>query len=423
MCYNTTMVRKIGLLTLIMAFAVSIAGGVLFVISYYTSESYLTLKGDSEITVGLNGLYEDPGVDAVLHGKDAADKVSVKGKVDTETPGNYTVDYSAGNFTVQRKVTVLDKMNPELTLEGGPIRMKLGESFTEPGYSAADENGNDLTDSVKTSGIDPNRAGKQTLRYTVTDSKGNTTRLTRQVTILPNTEYETSGLPICMYHYVYDESNVPKGVNGNYISKGDLAEELAFLKAEDFYFPTWQEVRDYVDGKLLLPEKSIVLTFDDGAYSFLDNGIPVLEKYRTPATSFVITSKKGKKKVRKYQSKYVTYESHSDDMHRGGGKIGHGGIFTAISREDGLADLRKSIRIVGSGDAFAYPFGDTNESCRAIVEEAGFLCAVTTQPGRAKPGDDPLMLPRQRMSRNQSLNAFRNMVMPYEPTSFDKGSE
>ena len=398
-----------------MAFAVSIAGGALFVITYYTSESYLALNGSEAITVGLHGKFEDPGTDAVLHGKDAADKVVTTGEVDTGVPGTYTLEYRAGNFTVQRTVTVLDKMIPELELTGGPVTMQLGEEYSEPGYTATDEDGTDLTDAVKVSSLDQKRAGSQLLEYTVSDSKGNTTELTRKVTITPNTEYETSGLPICMYHYVYDENDIPAKVNGNYISKEDLAEELAFLKEEGFYFPTWREVRDYVDGKLLLPDKSIVLTFDDGAYSFLDNGIPVLEQYKTPATSFVITSKKGKKKVKKYQSRYVIYESHSHDMHKGGGKIGHGGIFTAIAPSAGLADLKKSIEIVGSGDAFAYPFGDVNENTHAIVEQAGFLCAVTTQPGRAMPGDDPLLLPRQRMSRNQSMEAFRSMVMPQSP--------
>ena len=422
LCYNNTMAKKIGLITLIMFFAVGIAGGALFVITYYTSESYLALNGAEEMTVGLHGLYDDPGVDAVLHGKDATKKVRVEGKVNTNVPGRYTLDYYAGNFTVQRTVTVLSKMVPELKLTGGPVRMKLGDEYSEPGYTAVDEDDADLTSAVKVSPLDQKRAGRQTLVYTVSDSKGNTTKLTRKVTITPNTEYETSGLPICMFHYVYDENDIPAKVNGNYISKEDLAEELAFLKEEKFYFPTWNEVRDYVDGKLLLPDKSIVLTFDDGAYSFLDNGIPVLEQYRTPATSFMITSKKGRKKVRKYQSRYVTYQSHSHDMHKSGGKVGHGGIFTAITPEAGLADLKKSIRIVGSSDAFAYPFGDINENARAIVERAGFLCAVTTQPGRAKPGDDPLLLPRQRMARNQSLEVFRNMVMPYEPTTFDQGS-
>ena len=47
-----------------------------------------------------------------------------------------------------------------------------------------------------------------------------------------------------------------------------------------------------------------------------------------------------------------------------------------------------------------------------MVKEAGFLCAVTTQPGKAKPGDSPLLLPRVRMSLAQSLEAFQKKVQP-----------
>ena len=171
-------------------------------------------------------------------------------------------------------------------------------------------------------------------------------------------------------------------------------------------------MRDYIDGKLKLPDKSIVLCFDDGAKSFLDHGIPVLEKCKVPATCFMITSSNGEEKIAQYQSDYVHYESHSHNMHRPGGNIGHGGIFPAISHEEGMADLKKSIEICGSGDAFAYPYGDYNDSSVAMVKEAGFLCAVTTQPGKAKPGDNPLLLPRVRMSLGQSLEAFQKKVQP-----------
>ena len=74
--------------------------------------------------------------------------------------------------------------------------------------------------------------------------------------------------------------------------------------------------------------------------------------------------------------------------------------------------MKKSIDICGSGDAFAYPYGDYTEKCRDIVEEAGFLCAVTTQYGKAYPGDDPMLLPRVRMSMGQSLESFESMVSP-----------
>jgi len=400
--------------TVIPILVIAVAGIAGYAVYYYTSDSFMTLTGDSRTTVGLNGIYEDPGVTAYSHGKDVSEEVEVEGKVDTRTPGDYTVIYKSGNFTVKREVEVLDEMDPTIELKGDKnIKIKLGEAFKDPGFTATDSQGNDISADVKVKGVDIKRAGSRKIAYTVTDSAGKTTRVYRDIQVEPNTEYRTSGLPICMYHYVYDENNIPDDVNGNYISQKDLAEELTWLKDQDYYFPTWKEVRDYVDGKLLLPEKSIVLTFDDGAVSFLKNGIPLLEEYKTPATSFVITSKNGREKVGKYRSKYVTYESHSDNLHRGGGNIGHGGIFTVISHDDGLADLKKSIEIVGSKDAFAYPFGDTNDRCRQVVEDAGFLCAVTTVPGRAKPGDDPLLLPRQRMSRNQSMETFRAMVLPY----------
>lgn len=156
------------------------------------------------------------------------------------------------------------------------------------------------------------------------DDEGNTTRVTREVTVEANTDYDSPGLPICMYHYVYDEENPPDDLNqryGNYISMQDLEEELEWLNEEGYYYPTWQEVRDYVDGKILLPEKSIVLCFDDGAVSFLENGIPVLEKCKVPATCFMITSENGEGKIETYGSEYVIYESHSHNMHRAGGNI------------------------------------------------------------------------------------------------------
>lgn len=222
--------------------------------------------------------------------------------------------------------------------------------------------------------------------------------------------HKTNGLAICMYHYVYDKADPPDDLNNNYIEVHALEEELKYLVENEYYFPTWEEVRQFVDGELLLPEKSVVLTFDDGAKSFLELGIPLFNKYKIPATSFLITSKDGEKKVEKYAGDYVLFQSHSDNMHRGGGNIGHGGIFPVMSHDDAVADLKKSIEICGHGDAFAYPYGDYTDDCVKAVEDAGFLCAVTTEYGRTNPGDNPLLLPRVRMLEGQSLESFKGLV-------------
>lgn len=222
--------------------------------------------------------------------------------------------------------------------------------------------------------------------------------------------HKTNGLAICMYHYVYDKDAPPDKLNANYIEVDALEEELKYLVDNDYFFPTWEEVRQYIDGEILLPEKSIVLTFDDGSRSFLELGAPLFDKYKIPVTSFLITKNNGEEKVGEYESDYVTFQSHSHDMHRAGGNIGHGGIFPVMSHDDAVSDLQESIRICRNGDAFAYPFGDYTESCVQAVSDAGFLCAVTTEYGRVYPGDNPLLLPRMRMSHGQSLDAFINMV-------------
>ena len=303
------------------------------------------------------------------------------------------------------------KSTAVITLDGGTaVEIKLGEGYTDPGYSAQDADGTDLTDQVQVDTSALNRAGEQQVIYTVKDSLGRETQAVRNVTVLPNTEYETPGLPICMYHYVYDPASPPENLDSNYISTDSLAEEMKYLHDNGYYFPTWQEVRDYVDGKLLLPEKSIVLTFDDGPnYMYL--GTPILEQYQTPATSFVITSYwNDREMLYGYASDYLTFESHSHKMHQGGGSIGHGGIYTAMTREEVLADLEQSFEICGNRDAFAYPFGDYTEEGCSTLEEAGLLCAVTTENAKCYPGDNPYMLPRVRMLGTQTLEAFISSI-------------
>lgn len=246
------------------------------------------------------------------------------------------------------------------------------------------------------------------------NASGETEPAPKDVRTVKNTateeHHKTNGLSICMYHYVYDESSPPAELNSNYIEVHALEEELQYLIDNEYFFPTWEEVRKYIDGELLLPEKSVVLTFDDGAKSFLNLGVPLFNKYKIPVTSFLITGKDGPEKVEKYASDYLTFQSHSDNMHRAGGNIGHGGIFPALSYDEAVADLKQSIDICGHGEAFAYPYGDYTDDCVKAVEGAGFLCAVTTEYERVYPGDNPLLLPRIRMLEGQSLDSFKGLV-------------
>ena len=124
-----------------------------------------------------------------------------------------------------------------------------------------------------------------------------------------------NGLPVLMYHFFYDKSK-DSGKDGNWIEISDFEEQMKYLSENDFYFPTWEQVENYIDGKQELPEKSIVITVDDGDPSFFELAVPIIQKYKIPTTSFVITYWYGNRANDKQE--YVSYQSHSYDMHKAG---------------------------------------------------------------------------------------------------------
>ena len=74
-----------------------------------------------------------------------------------------------------------------------------------------------------------------------------------------------TGLPVLMYHFFYDKSK-ETDKDGNWIEISNFEEQMKYLAENDFYFPTWEQVENYIDGKQELPEKSVVITVDDGDF-------------------------------------------------------------------------------------------------------------------------------------------------------------
>lgn len=98
----------------------------------------------------------------------------------------YTVSDSSGNKTsVQRTIEYNDGIAPTITLNGdSDITIKAGTRFEDPGCTAKDSHGNDISDSVSVSdNISTYRAGTYTITYSVTNKFGNETSIDRTVTV------------------------------------------------------------------------------------------------------------------------------------------------------------------------------------------------------------------------------------------------
>lgn len=94
-------------------------------------------------------------------------------------------------------------------------------------------------------------------------------------------------LPILMYHSLTDK---PSKINTYTVSVKDFEADLKFLQDNGYTTVLLSDVIDYVDGKAELPEKPIVLTFDDGFRNNLEFGLPLLEKYDMKAVISVVGS-------------------------------------------------------------------------------------------------------------------------------------
>lgn len=360
----------------------------------------LKLNGESEVIVNVGQTYEDEGTNV--------DKAQVSCEVDTSKEGDYTVKYTYKEQEVERIVHVVNPDNLVVGLRGSEKTIvKQGDPYIESGVFGIDKNFGVLDDFEISGQVDTETPGEYGIIYTFKSGYVKK-EIVRQVEVVAKDEFKanTDGIPVMMYHYVYTESDKPEKLNSNYISDKKLEEQLKYLKNEGYYFPSFRELRAYADGKISLPQKSVILTFDDGQKGFLNYGVSLLNKYKVPATSFLIGIKDGESKIKTYASPYVAFESHSYNMHRAGGNIGHGGVISALSKEQIVEDLKQQIDMVGSDNAFAYPYGDVTEDAKEAVADAEIQCAFTTAYGKVHVGDDYREFSRVRVHGTNSLDSY-----------------
>lgn len=153
-------------------------------------------------------------------------------RIEAEGIVRYTVTDSSGNVTeVERVLQYAQLKEPVLTLKGEQtMTIQAGTEWKEPGYTAIDGTGADLTHKVQISGqVNWYAAGAYTLKYVVSDANGKEATATRKVIVEP-------------------------------------------IRQPDVVKP---------DGKI------VYLTFDDGPVKYTKRLLEILEKYNVKATFFV----------------------------------------------------------------------------------------------------------------------------------------
>lgn len=214
-------------------------------------------------------------------------------------------------------------------------------------------------------------------------------------------EAYSAQVPILMYHNLAQE-----GSGNDTISVQRLEEHLAALQDAGYTTITFQDLLAYVEQGTELPEKPVLLTFDDGYESNYTLAYPLLQQYQMKATIFVIGVSMGKdtykdtgqamiphftqeQAAEMEASGLVAIESHGYDMHEVQGRDPEPIRVGILPREDESEwdyaaflqeDCQAMTDLLGkTPGVLAYPYGYASELSEVVLHEMGIYATVTIE--------------------------------------------
>ena len=234
---------------------------------------------------------------------------------------------------------------------------------------------------------------------------------------------EEDALPILMYHHLVADG---EECNDMTVTVGRMEKDLKWLQDNGYHTVL---PRELAAGDPL-PEKPVLLTFDDGYRSNYELLFPLLEKYQMKAVISIITYMQDVSASNfiswdmcreMTESGLVEIGSHSHYLHNLGelnGNFVPDGI-NGIQRDPEetdeafqvrvLDDIQKSYDLitqeVGEVTFFAYPFGVTEPDAEDLINEL-FPVTVVTKNGTADLRKGLHQMPRMTVTMNKELDTI-----------------
>lgn len=215
---------------------------------------------------------------------------------------------------------------------------------------------------------------------------------------------ENRPIPVLCYHDV--TPNNPEN-NELLIHPSKFKEQLQYLK-DNGYFPiTLDEFYGFLRENKAIPEKSVVLTFDDGYRGNYTYAYQILKDFGFAATVFVVSDFVD-------NDLYMTKEQLKEMSHNGFKVESHTSKHDDLSKlneAQQIETLKKSKdnleKIVAQPIEYvAYPFGRSNNQTRIAAEKAGYKLGFNLNGRLADRSDNNYNIDRVYVSNNDSIEKF-----------------
>lgn len=223
---------------------------------------------------------------------------------------------------------------------------------------------------------------------------------------------DSSNITILNYHKV-DDMKIALSV-----SPVEFEEQMSYLKSEGYTTISPKDLMDFMEFDKELPEKPLLITFDDGYLDNYTNAYPIMKKYGFTGTVFIVTD------FISNDERFMTWEQVKE-LKENGFYIGSHTMQHKPMTE--LDDETLKSELLGSAAALdqhlgkdeyyiAYPTGAYNSHIEKAVKECGYRAAFTIRYGNVDQASNPYAL--ERIPIFKSDKTFRSFCLRVNLTGF-----
>lgn len=198
---------------------------------------------------------------------------------------------------------------------------------------------------------------------------------------------------ILMYHMISDARHSYE--EDIVVSPDKFKKQMWYLKYKGYTPVSLDDLYGcFVNETRCLPEKPVIITFDDGYMNNYENAFPILRQFDFPATVFIVAGLVGnvnqRMKTKGYPERPLVNWNEIEVMKKNGITIGSHTMshprLSLLESKDARREIEDSKKLLEDSlgvpiNHFAYPYGDMNESIVSMVREAGYKTACSVVSG------------------------------------------
>jgi peptidoglycan/xylan/chitin deacetylase (PgdA/CDA1 family) len=229
-------------------------------------------------------------------------------------------------------------------------------------------------------------------------------------------------VPILLYHSV-DERECAPGYRRWNVPPETFDRHMGLLAGAGYHPVTVSALMEWRKAGRSVPERTVLITFDDGLRDFMTGALPILDRHGFPATLYVVSGLLGKTSLwlaplgeggRAMLSESELRQVADHNVEIGAHTHTHPqlDLLPAGKARDEIFRCKAILEDVLSRPvlSFAYPHGYASNATRALVRSAGYTSACRVRNALSDSSEDRFALARIIISPDLSDEAFLGLV-------------